>query len=769
MIKGWTRAAALGWALVLVSVCLLAWQQRQAVDTSILSLLPHFDAKPAREKALQRLDEDYSSRLLLLVQHEQADRARDAVDRIVRRLQNQPRIASVDWQIDARRLGQVNSFYTPWRYQVLAQSVRERLDRGEEAELVQAGLRRLLSPMGAGGIDPVADPFALLPQYLAGLSNDTVVADRGLMRLSSKEIPTYLISARLDGDPFELGLQQSLVPELQQMRSELSAQGGRLLISGVVLHAAEGAKQARSEISTIGLVSVIGVVLLVLLAFRRISAPVVVLVPVAAGCLFAAAITSLIFGRLHLVTLAFGAGLVGVSVDYALHYMAAREAAGRASVLPRIIAGLALGGVSSLLAYGAQALAPFPGLRQMACFAVAGLTGAWLAVVLWFPVLLKPAQGSDLAAAARLVDLVNRIPRLTAGSAAFCTAFLLLVGAVLLVTGTARDDLRLLQTSSEQLLDEDQEVREILSLNSSYRFFIVTAENAESLLQREERIKASLSPLADAQPGFKYSALSDWVPSQQRQQANLDRVRGLYSHQLPSFFDRIGLSQLQAPAEQALASAAGDYLKLDDWLQSLLADAASGLWLGGVDQGVASMIRLSGSDRLDGEALAYIANGVEGVFYVDRVADISGLLGSYREQISYWVAAAYLLVLGALALRYRRAGWRVIAPPLLAGLLVAGILSHLGGGLNLFNLLGLLLVLGVGLDMGIFLAEGKGDSHTWLAVTLSMLTSLLAFGLLAFSATPLLHHFGLTVLLGLVFVWFLTAIMRQENPLKELG
>ena len=77
----------------------------------------------------------------------------------------------------------------------------------------------------------------------------------------------------------------------------------------------------------------------------------------------------------------------------------------------------------------------------------------------------------------------------------------------------------------------------------------------------------------------------------------------------------------------------------------------------------------------------------------------------------------------------------------------------------------LILVLGIGLDMGIFLMETDEAPYTWLAVSLSTYTSLLAFGMLAWSDTPILHHFGLTVLLGLAFVWLLTPLMRK----KDLG
>ena len=75
----------------------------------------------------------------------------------------------------------------------------------------------------------------------------------------------------------------------------------------------------------------------------------------------------------------------------------------------------------------------------------------------------------------------------------------------------------------------------------------------------------------------------------------------------------------------------------------------------------------------------------------------------------------------------------------------------------------LMLVLGIGLDLGIFLAETNEAPHTWLAVSLSAVTSLLAFGLLALSDTPVLHHFGLTVAIGLSLVWLLAPLMRRHR------
>src|SRR5690606_20814769 len=113
-----------------------------------------------------------------------------------------------------------------------------------------------------------------------------------------------------------------------------------------------------------------------------------VFIPIGAGWLVALASSMLVFDKLHMVTMAFGASLIGVATDYSLHYLCGVHevhAGAKRSVLRRILPAISLGVAASLLAYAAQGMAPFPGLRQMAFFSVMGLLGAWLTVVLLFP------------------------------------------------------------------------------------------------------------------------------------------------------------------------------------------------------------------------------------------------------------------------------------------------------------------------------------------------------------------------------------------------
>ena len=66
----------------------------------------------------------------------------------------------------------------------------------------------------------------------------------------------------------------------------------------------------------------------------------------------------------------------------------------------------------------------------------------------------------------------------------------------------------------------------------------------------------------------------------------------------------------------------------------------------------------------------------------------------------------------------------------------------------------LLLVLSMGVDYGVFLAESRADldglAATLLSVLVACASTVLAFGLLAMSASPALQAIGVTVGLGVL-------------------
>ena len=181
------------------------------------------------------------------------------------------------------------------------------------------------------------------------------------------------------------------------------------------------------------------------------------------GCACALSVTAWVFGSVHLLTLVFGATLVGVAEDYGIHYFASRQGrpeAEPASLIRQLLPGLALALVTSVAAYLALGIAPVPGLRQMAVFSCVGLLAALLTVACWFPVLDR----GDVRRGRLAEALAHSLARWPRAKATWGTGLGAIVIAGLCVPGFARlaaqDDIRQLQSSPTDLMHAAEPGRE---------------------------------------------------------------------------------------------------------------------------------------------------------------------------------------------------------------------------------------------------------------------------------------------------------------------
>jgi predicted exporter len=188
---------------------------------------------------------------------------------------------------------------------------------------------------------------------------------------------------------------------------------------------------------------------------------------------------------------------------------------------------------------------------------------------------------------------------------------------------------------------------------------------------------------------------------------------------------------------------------LHNWLDSPLAQPYRHLWLGAYGEQIISAVGLRGVSS--GAALKRLADSGQGVTYIDNVGELSAEFGNIRRQAGWLILASYILVSALMLFRYGlRGGVAVMTAPIVAATTSLGVQGLIGEPLNLFNVLAILLVLGIGVDYGIFFREtGAGNPSTLVAITLSSITTLLAFGLLALSSTTAVHAFGLTILVGI--------------------
>ena len=245
--------------------------------------------------------------------------------------------------------------------------------------------------------------------------------------------------------------------------------------------------------------------------------------------------------------------------------------------------------------------------------------------------------------------------------------------------------------------------------------------------------------------------LSDWVASNARQKTIFTLKQNVIDRLNPTIEALLG-----APL-QSIESA---YLTPQAFLATPLGEAFKGKVFS-IDNRWIGIVSVIGLNADNVQAVSHLASGLEGVQWVNTTESLSNVLSHYRTLGTTFLSVGLALIVLIVSVRFKKDAWRACLPTILGLLLTAAILGWLGHPVSLFTVLAGILLLGLGIDYGIFLTANPRDHRTLVAVAFAALTTFMAFGLLAFSATPALHTFGLAIAIGQCLIWILTPLWRK--------
>jgi predicted exporter len=765
------RTAALAWlAVVLIAGSYMAWRAEIGLTfrTDLMALLPMDEQDAAMQRAQETVTQALSRQIVLLAGHADRDAARAVAQTLGDALVRSGLVKLTDTGIDADRIRRIGALYAPYQAGLLSDGDRDLLAEHKGAVIATRALSQVFGFFGMGDARLLRrDPFLLMPSFFASLPlpMSRLTPDDGMLSVVQDGKTWVLVAGQLTQEPYALDVQRRLTAVLDPAIASLRTQhpGLEVLRLGAVFFAQAGAHQAMGETSIIGIVSTIGTILVVLAAFRALTPLWLSLLVIGVGVMTALAGSLLLFGDLHVGAMLFGVSLIGVAVDYSLQYCTETFTSEPSphKRMKQVLWGITLGTATTVVGYLTLLLAPFPGLRQVAVFSAIGLVAAWLTVVLWLPLLDRgpPARhGARMLRWSFLFLWLWQSKRLAGWRWAGLVALLLLAGAGLTRFHTD-DDVRRMQALSPDLLSQQARLQALIGSQGGGQFFLVSAPDTETALRTEEALGDRLRGLvaSGALAGFRSPAR--YVPSAERQREN----RVLIDRELGDTARREQFRRLGLPAPDATPD--------DDTHVLTLAEAMrpgsplgflSLLVLNDGRGDVTHVVMLDGIHRLN--AVAAAGSGIQGVRFVDAAGSFSALLGKYRNRAMALLALSALLMAPLLACRYgpRRTFW-IMLPAVLAVALTPGLRALLGDGFTFFDGIALVLILSVGVDYAVFLAETSRErrSVTMLAVGLAATTALMSFGLLALSNVRAVQHFGATMLVGVLLAALLAPMARR--------
>jgi predicted exporter len=746
--------------LLLAVLALAGWQWRDnaPLSANLMELVPGTAPDALELRAEQRMQEPLNREMLVLVGHKDRQQAIAMAHKLGEQWQASGVFEKVQWNLQAD-LPALRTQLLQGRLAMLSAADRQQLIEHPDA-FIQQRVQALFDPFTGFSLVPSQDDWLGLTGRIQNSQpqHGSVQLDvgSGALVADADGKSWVMLRARTVGNAFDMNLPLQVADLLQHSREEAARSDVQLLAASGLLYAASGQRQAAREMTWVGGGATVGILLLLLLAFRRWRV-LLAFVPVLVGMLFGAVACVALFGHMHVMTLVLGSSLIGVAVDYPLHYLSKSWSLKPWHSWPALrltLPGLTLSLITSCIGYLALAWTPFPALTQIAVFSAAGLLGAYLSAVCLLPALLKgvalrPAQW-PMRIAEKLLELREtllkyvRTPVLLALLIAFC------VGGLLQLQ--SKNDIRQWVGTPQQLTEEAQTIARITGYQPTSQFFLVRAANQQELLERLTALSERLDQLVNLEKLQGYLSLNQLVsqPSEQR------KVREALS-KLPQFWQPLldlGVPAAALQAELATLQALPTE-DIDAALAGPLAEPYRTLWLGPTDDGVAAMVSLQG---LNNPTLLRVqALDLPGVELVDRLGELNQVFAATQISAAELKLASCVLIVLVLILPFGLGGaLRIISLPLLAALCSLASLGWLGQPLTLFSLFGLLLVTAISVDYAILMREQIGGAAASLLGTLlAAVTTWLSFGLLAVSSTPAVSNFGLSVSLGLAFSFIL--------------
>ncbi len=614
--------------------------------------------------------------------------------------------------------------------------------------------------------DPLGFSAAIIDRM--GADNTSMQMRHGIF-FTSDGYGVLLLGTR--DSAFDARLQAPLLDRIDSLFAGIRAhEGGNLVLekSGANRFAVDAERSMVGDMWWVGGAAMAGIALLVLVYFRSATRFFVTLIPSLGGIVIATALGLLIFGHLDGLTLAFGASLIGVAIDYPIYLLNHLTLLGgtRRAVIARIWPTLASGALTTVAGFAGLALTAFPGFREIGFFAAAGVGSALLVTLFVVPVFLdehvEPLRMPGVTAR-MLSASVNWSLRHRRMLAVIPLAVVVL-GAVMLPRLKWQDDLSKLSNVDPRLESEERRVQDRVASFEAGRVALVIAASEEEALQRTEQIARAMARLREAGAIRDFRSASNFVWSadlQARNRRALGAIPDLVTRVRDGFAAAGFRPEVFEPFARDLADANEPPLVPADFRGTAMERMLAPLVLR-MDDRTATITQISkpGDEAAVREAVLQ----VPGAHYFVQRDFVNDMYAQFRDSTFRELLVGWLLVVGVLVLRYRR--WRptlaAFLPSALVPVIVLSGLALAEVPINLLHIMSLMMVSGMGVDYGIFVVDGGVDRAevrtTFISLLLCCLTTVSGFGVLAISSHPALRAMGVTIGSGVLLSLILSPV-----------
>ena len=571
--------------------------------------------------------------------------------------------------------------------------------------------------------------------------------------------------------PGETANNAKFLEGLQQIIEQQSPKHPDVLLSyfGGAAVAVDNAKQLRKD--TILTVSLMMVLLVVFLVgyFRSKRMPFIILIPVLIGGLFALCMIGLLQGSVSVLALAVGSVILGVAVDYALHFLVHLKHHHDVRLVIRDLAQpLTIGSATTVLAFFCLQFVKAAVLRDVGLFAGFSLIGAMLSSLIFLPHFISE---DFFKLKEQKENWIDRISFSDLPSNKYVVYSIFLATPIFLYcSGNVQfnSDMYALNFMRAETA-QAQERLELINQSSLRSTYVVSSGNTlEEAMRKNEIVTPLLQQLKEEGKVQKYSSLSTFLMSDSLQQIRINKWNSFWTVQRKNDLNvvvaqegkRLKYSDLVLHNFDSLISRRY-YPAVSQDLQSIRSAFFDDFII--EKNNTASIISLAYVDP-SSKAFVYDALKKSPAQTFDRQMLTNLFVEFVHADFQFIVTFTSILVFLALLIMYGRIELTLITfiPMIFTWIWILGIMAIVGIEFNIVNVMISTFIFGLGDDYSIFIMDGlqqeyrigkKNLPSIRTSILLSALTTIAGLGVLIFAQHPALRSIAGIAIIGIVCVF----------------
>lgn len=512
--------------------------------------------------------------------------------------------------------------------------------------------------------------------------------------------------------------------------------------------------------------------------FRKKLAPVIILVPVLFGSLFALSAIYFINGSISVIALGTGSVVLGIAVNYSLHiFNHYRHTKSIEQVIKDLALPLTVGSFTTIGGFLCLEFAESDILKDLGLFSAFSLIGASLCSLIFLPqfITTKKEQKEHKIILLSWIDKVasynpeyNKF--IVIGILALTVVFAYTAGNV----GFESDLLRMNYMPDRLKLAEDK-LNKINEFSLQSVYLVTEGKTLNEALENNEKLVAKIEQMKEKNIVKKYSGISSFIISDSLQRA---RIKAWSAYWTPEKKRQLLVTLRKEGLAQGYKTTA-----FDNFSQLLDKDFQL------ADEGATARIRKTFLDDFITEkpgrssivTLVKVASENKAAVYkafendpnstvVDKQYLTAKFVDIINSDFTRIAVMSSLLVFSVLLLTYGRFELTMVSfiPMFISWIWILGIMAILGIQFNIINIIISALIFGLGDDYSLFIMDGllqeyktgkKNLSSFKSSIFLSAITTIAGLGVLIFAKHPALRSIALISIIGISCVVLMAQIL----------